>query len=87
MVKEEEVMEFCAIFNLAHCYTWNFFHEKFGVKEFPIARAFFSDINVRHCICKEADEDLQTMSNDVEEPKGYKVTFKDLKANNIYDKL
>lgn len=87
MVKEEDTIEFCALMNLAHFYTWNFFHEKFGVSEFPWARAFFDDINVRHCVCKEANEDLRTISNEVDEPLGVSYTIKDLKKLNAFEKL
>ena len=87
MVKDEETLEFCAIMNLAHFYTWQFFHEKFGIDEFPWKRAFFDDINIRHCICKEADEDLYTISNPVHEPTGEKITIGNLISNNIFEKL
>ena len=87
MVKEEDELEFCAIMNLAHFYTWNFFHEQFGVEEFPWGRAFFADINSRHCICKEANESTYTISNPVDEPLGKSYTIKDLKELGAFKKL
>jgi hypothetical protein len=87
MVKDEDVDDFCALLMLAHFYTWNFFHEKFGITEFPWARAFFDDINVRHCLCKEANENVTTISNPVEEPVGRKITIHDLIENNSFEKL
>lgn len=87
LVKDEDVDDFCALMNLAHFYTWSFFHEKFGITEFPWARAFFDDINVRHCLCKEAYENVTTVSNPVEEPAGKQVTIKDLIANGNFESL
>ena len=87
MVKDEEVEDFCAIMNLAHFYTWSFFHEKFGITEFPWARAFFDDINVRHCFCKEAHENVTTVSNPVDEPVGKQITIKELISNDSFKNL
>lgn len=87
MVNKDQVEEFCALFQLAHFYSWNLFHEKFGIKEFPWGRAFFSDVNVRHCICKEANEEFRTISNEIDEPFGESLTIKDLKNKDAFKKL
>lgn len=89
IVREEHAKLFCAIMNLAHFYVWNFFHEQFGIAEFPWQRAFFSDITIRHCVCKEAYESLETLSNPEgkNEPLGEKVTIKTLLDEEIFEKL
>lgn len=87
VVKEEQAELFCAVMNMAHFYTWLFFHEKFGVAEFPWQRAWFDDITIRHCVCKEANEQLVTPSNLNGGALGQKVTMKTLLENKIYEQL
>lgn len=87
MCHEDQTEEFCAVMNIAHFYTMNFFHERFGVTEFPWARAFFDGIEVRKISCKEAHEDTTTISNPKGDPFGKSVTIKDVKKSKSFEKL
>lgn len=87
MVNEEQIDEFVALFQLAHFYSWAFFHERFGINDMPWARMFFSDISVRHCMCKEANESMVTISNPIDEAMGESLTIKDIKNRNGFTKL
>ena len=87
MCHEDQTEEFCAVMNMAHFYTMNFFHERFGVTEFPWARAWFDSIEVRNISCKEAHEDTTTISNPNGDPFGKSVTIKDLKKSKVFEKL
>lgn len=86
-VAEDQALKFCAVMNIAHFYVWNFFHEKFGVAEFPWQRAFFDDISIRHCVCKEATEPLITPSNLEGGPTGTKVTMRNLLEQGVFNDL
>jgi DNA polymerase gamma 1 len=86
IVNENQVLEFAAIMQMAHFYTWNLFYEQFGVTEFPWQKAFFDSIEVGHCLRKEANEDLTTPSNPNggSEPPGYTITAKELYDKGIF---
>lgn len=87
MCHEDHTEEFCAVMNMAHFYTMNFFHERFGITEFPWARAFFDSIEVRKVSCKEANEDTTTISNPTGDPFGKSITIKDVKKSKSFNKL
>lgn len=79
MVNDNCVDRFCEILQTAHYLSWRLFHEKFGIDEFPWARAFFSSVEVRKCYTKEANESVVTISNPQEIPMGKSITIKDMK--------
>lgn len=80
IVREEDREKFAALMNVAHYMVWKLFHEAWGIKEFPICRMYFDQLDSRHCIVKEPEENLTTPSNPLgyEEKLGVGIKAKDV---------
>ena len=83
MVRVEDREKFAAIMNVAHYLVWKFFHEAWGIEEFPVCRFYFDQVDSRHCIVKEPEECLKTPSNPEgdKEPLGIGMKSRDLKGH------
>ena len=62
MVRVEDREKFAAIMNVAHYLVWKLFHEAWGIEEFPVCRFYFDQVDSRHCIVKEPEECLKTLT-------------------------
>lgn len=77
MVKEEQAEQLVAIFQVAHSWTWAWLRSQYSIHELPQNNAWFSSVEVDHIFRKSANEDVRTISNEIQEPNGRAYTIHD----------
>lgn len=71
MTPERYAEQFAVLFQIAHVYTWSFFHSQLGIPELPLSRAFFSTVAIDDRLRKSTKEITTTVSH----PDGNKEAF------------
>ena len=89
MAPEKYAEQFAVLFQIAHVYTWSFFHSQLGIPELPLSRAFFSTVAIDDRLRKSTKEKTTTISYAVgdKEPFGVEYSMLELAEIGAVDKL
>jgi len=70
LVKEEDVWRAALALQIANLWTRSAFAQALGVNELPLSVAFFSSVDIDHCLRKEVNMSCITPTNPHAEPSG-----------------
>ena len=89
MTPEKYAEQFAVLFQIAHVYTWSFFHSQLGIPELPLSRAFFSTVAIDDRLRKSTKEKTTTISHSIgdKEPFGVEYSMLELAEIGAVDKL
>lgn len=89
MTPERYAEQFAVVFQIAHLYTWAYFHSSVSIPELPLSRAFFSSVAIDYRLRKSPKECTVTPSNlrGSEEPNGVEYSMSELSEIGAIDKL
>jgi DNA polymerase gamma 1 len=79
---EADCYKLAYCFQIAHIWTRAFICHKWGFSSIPNSVAWFSQVDIDHCLRKEPTACQKTLTNDIEEPDG-----EGLEMQQILDKL
>jgi DNA polymerase gamma 1 len=79
---DEDSYKLALVFQIAHLWVRSYICEKWGFYSVPNSVAWFSKVDIDHCLRKEPNASQRTITNEREEPEGVGVNIQQ-----ILDKL